>query len=142
MFVLALAYVLVLPYAVRQMMRYGGRLGTGIYETNYFAANLVLITLDTVRADRLGCYGYEKAETPWLDRLAEEGIRFAQASAAVPFYAGGTVRLGELHAASGSTGQFDPGAPTVRFELRVLQKMVTSGRAAFGSAVRTTSASA
>ena len=29
----------------------------------------------------------------------------------------GTVRLGELHAAIGSTGQFDPGAPTVRFEL-------------------------
>ena len=29
----------------------------------------------------------------------------------------GTLRLGELHAAIGSTGQFDPGAPTVRFEL-------------------------
>ncbi|HYN20281.1 MAG TPA: sulfatase-like hydrolase/transferase [Thermoanaerobaculia bacterium] len=48
------------------------------------ASNLVLITLDTVRADRLGCYGYAKAETPWLDRLAQEGVRFAQASAAVP----------------------------------------------------------
>src|SRR6476661_4772968 len=30
--------------------------------------NLVLITIDTLRADRLGCYGYSKAETPNLDR--------------------------------------------------------------------------
>jgi len=48
------------------------------------ATNLVLITLDTVRADRLGSYGYAAAETPWLDRLANEGVRFAQASAPVP----------------------------------------------------------
>lgn len=48
------------------------------------ASNVLLVTLDTVRADRLGCYGYEKAETPWLDRLAEDGIRFEQASAQVP----------------------------------------------------------
>jgi arylsulfatase A-like enzyme/Tfp pilus assembly protein PilF len=44
----------------------------------------VLITLDTVRADHLGSYGYAAAKTPWLDRLAAEGVRFAQASAAVP----------------------------------------------------------
>src|SRR5215210_1379368 len=48
------------------------------------ATNLVLITLDTVRADHLGSYGYAAAETPWLDRLATEGVRFAQASVAVP----------------------------------------------------------
>lgn len=48
------------------------------------ASNLVLITLDTVRADRIGSYGYAAAETPWLDRLAAEGVRFAQASAPVP----------------------------------------------------------
>lgn len=47
-------------------------------------ANLVLVTLDTVRADRLGAYGYAAAETPWLDRLAREGVRFEQASAQVP----------------------------------------------------------
>lgn len=46
--------------------------------------NVLLVTLDTVRADRLGCYGYAEAETPWLDRLAQEGIRFEQASAQVP----------------------------------------------------------
>lgn len=48
------------------------------------ASNLVLITLDTVRADHLGSYGYTAAETPWLDRLAAEGVRFTQASAPVP----------------------------------------------------------
>jgi choline-sulfatase len=46
--------------------------------------NLVLVTLDTVRADHLGCYGDRAAVTPWLDRLAAEGIRFAQASSPVP----------------------------------------------------------
>jgi arylsulfatase A-like enzyme/Flp pilus assembly protein TadD len=46
--------------------------------------NLLLVTLDTVRADRLGAYGYAAAETPWLDRLAREGVRFEQASAPVP----------------------------------------------------------
>ncbi len=47
-------------------------------------ASLLLVTLDTVRADRLGSYGYAAAETPWLDRLAREGVRFEQASAPVP----------------------------------------------------------
>ncbi|HKI02365.1 MAG TPA: sulfatase-like hydrolase/transferase [Thermoanaerobaculia bacterium] len=46
--------------------------------------NLILVTLDTVRADHLGCYGDRQAVTPWLDRLAGEGIRFAHASSAVP----------------------------------------------------------
>ncbi len=37
--------------------------------------NVLLITLDTVRADVLGCYGGQ-AETPNLDRLAADGVRF------------------------------------------------------------------
>jgi arylsulfatase A-like enzyme/tetratricopeptide (TPR) repeat protein len=41
-------------------------------------ANVLLITLDTTRADRIGAYGYEPAETPRLDALAEEGILFEQ----------------------------------------------------------------
>ncbi|HEX9637432.1 MAG TPA: sulfatase-like hydrolase/transferase, partial [Acidobacteriota bacterium] len=46
--------------------------------------NLVLITLDTLRADRLGCYGYAAAETPALDRLAREGTLFERAVAVAP----------------------------------------------------------
>jgi arylsulfatase A-like enzyme/Flp pilus assembly protein TadD len=46
--------------------------------------NVLLITLDTVRADRLGAYGYTGVETPNLDRLASEGVRFAAAGSPVP----------------------------------------------------------
>src|SRR6266853_816164 len=38
-----------------------------------------LITIDTLRADHVHCYGYDKLETPALDALAHEGIRFTQA---------------------------------------------------------------
>ncbi|HEY0781826.1 MAG TPA: sulfatase, partial [Thermoanaerobaculia bacterium] len=46
--------------------------------------SLLLVTLDTVRADHLGCYGYAQAETPALDGLARQGLRFADASSTVP----------------------------------------------------------
>ncbi len=46
--------------------------------------NLVLITLDTTRADRLGCYGYARAKTPTLDALAARGICFDHAITTVP----------------------------------------------------------
>jgi choline-sulfatase len=48
------------------------------------APNILLITLDTVRADRIGAYGYAKASTPVLDRLAREGARFADATTQAP----------------------------------------------------------
>jgi arylsulfatase A-like enzyme/Flp pilus assembly protein TadD len=48
------------------------------------SANILLITLDTTRADHLGCYGYKDARTPNLDRLAREGIRFARAYCPAP----------------------------------------------------------
>jgi arylsulfatase A-like enzyme len=46
---------------------------------------VVLISLDTLRADRLGVLGYPRALTPDLDRLAREGAVFAQATAAAPW---------------------------------------------------------
>jgi choline-sulfatase len=46
--------------------------------------NLLLVTLDTVRADRLGSYGYRQADTPTLDRLAREGVRFVDATTQAP----------------------------------------------------------
>jgi arylsulfatase A-like enzyme/Tfp pilus assembly protein PilF len=39
-------------------------------------ANVLLVSLDTTRADRIGCYGYSAAETPNLDALAKHGILF------------------------------------------------------------------
>jgi choline-sulfatase len=46
--------------------------------------NLVVITLDTTRADRLGPYGYTEVETPTLDRLAREGVVFEHAMSVAP----------------------------------------------------------
>ena len=46
---------------------------------------VVLITIDTLRADRLSSYGSDRVATPHIDRLAAEGIRFANASSTVPF---------------------------------------------------------
>jgi arylsulfatase A-like enzyme len=51
-------------------------------ESGVGPANLLLITLDTVRADRLGCYGYGRGTTPVLDGLAARGTLFEQAAAA------------------------------------------------------------
>ncbi len=48
------------------------------------APNLLLITLDTTRADRLGCYGYGGGRTPALDGLAASGCLFEQAFTPVP----------------------------------------------------------
>jgi arylsulfatase A-like enzyme/Flp pilus assembly protein TadD len=46
--------------------------------------NLVLVSIDTLRADRLGSYGAAGAGTPRLDALAREGVRFADVYAPVP----------------------------------------------------------
>src|SRR5450631_891310 len=42
-------------------------------------SNVFLITIDTLRADHVHCYGYEKIQTPALDALAKDGTRFASA---------------------------------------------------------------
>ncbi len=41
-------------------------------------SNILLITVDTLRADHLGSYGYARDTSPNLDRLAAEGVRFDQ----------------------------------------------------------------
>ena len=46
--------------------------------------HLLLVTLDTLRADRLGSYGHAAAQTPHLDALAGGGRRFARASTVTP----------------------------------------------------------
>ena len=46
---------------------------------------VILITIDTLRADRLSIYGSDRVKTPHMDRLAAEGVRFANASSTVPF---------------------------------------------------------
>ena len=43
--------------------------------------NIILITLDTTRADRLGCYGYHRQTSPNLDQLASESVLYTRAIA-------------------------------------------------------------
>jgi arylsulfatase A-like enzyme len=74
--------------------------------------NILLVTLDTTRADYLSCYGSVKARTPHMDALAAGGVRFADAlsASAVTPVSHATILTGRypyghglrvLHAASG-----------------------------------------
>jgi len=46
--------------------------------------NVVVVTLDTVRADHLHCYGNENIQTPTIDSLAQQGVLFEKALAQTP----------------------------------------------------------
>ncbi|MEK7485827.1 MAG: sulfatase-like hydrolase/transferase [Planctomycetota bacterium] len=46
--------------------------------------NLIILTVDTTRADHIGCYGNTQVQTPALDQLAKEGTRFANANSHIP----------------------------------------------------------
>ena len=46
--------------------------------------SVLLVTFDTTRADRIGCYGQPNAGTPTIDALAARGVRFARALTPVP----------------------------------------------------------
>ena len=58
-----------------------GRLPAGVRASDL---NLLIVTLDTTRADRIGAYGYAGVQTPNLDRLAREGVLFEQAASSAP----------------------------------------------------------
>ncbi|MGD1148832.1 MAG: sulfatase-like hydrolase/transferase [Thermoanaerobaculaceae bacterium] len=46
--------------------------------------NVLIITLDTIRADRLGAYGNRRVETPFIDGLAARGVLFEECVTAAP----------------------------------------------------------
>jgi len=78
------------PRAVRGLI--GPRVLTAVLLAGLGAAcapaerprSILLVTLDTTRADRLGCYGRAGAETPVLDALAARGARFERAFTTAP----------------------------------------------------------
>jgi arylsulfatase A-like enzyme len=63
----------------------------------------VLILLDTVRADRLSCYGYGRETSPFLSRLADEGVLFEKAVAFAPWTLPSMVNLFTANRADSST---------------------------------------
>jgi choline-sulfatase len=46
--------------------------------------NVLVVTIDTLRADRLGCYGFGLAHTPAIDALSEEGVRCTDVASSAP----------------------------------------------------------
>ena len=46
--------------------------------------NVVIVTLDTTRADRIGAYGFDNVSTPFIDSLADRGVTFLRAYAVTP----------------------------------------------------------
>ena len=86
--------------------------------------SVLLITIDTLRADRLGAYGDAKARTPALDALARQGVVFARAYTPVPITLPAHVSLmtGLLPPAHGVRGNgafaLGPQAPTLAEALK------------------------
>jgi arylsulfatase A-like enzyme len=56
-----------------------------VYVPRSDARFVVLISLDTLRADHLACYGYERDTSPNIDLLARDGVRFAETRAPSPW---------------------------------------------------------
>ncbi|WP_254538281.1 sulfatase [Halomarina litorea] len=85
--------------------------------------NLLLIVLDTVRRDRLSCYGHDRETTPTLDAFADRATRYEQAVAAAPWTAPShasmfTGQYPTRHRVFGSQPQLDEGLPVVADRLR------------------------
>src|SRR5216683_7608986 len=100
--------------------------------------NVVVITIDTLRTDHLGCYGYKQIRTPNIDALASDGARFERAYTPVPvtlpahtvIFTGTYPMLSGMHDFSGN--KLSPGQPTLASVLK--QHGYTTG-AVLGSAV-------
>ena len=71
--------------------------------------DIVLILLDTLRADRLSCYGFEQETTPHLDAFAAESVLFQQAVSPAQWTipAHGSLFTGEYPSTHGTTQIFD-----------------------------------
>ena len=75
--------------------------------------DVYLVTIDTLRADHVHCYGYERVQTPALDGLAKDGVRFAEAFTPSPITntSHTTILTGLLPSSHGVTDFAIPLAP-------------------------------
>src|SRR5229473_3299504 len=100
--------------------------------------NVVVITIDTLRADHLGCYGYKLIRTPHIDALASESVRFLRAYTPVPvtlpahtvIFTGTYPTLSGMHDFSGN--KLNASQPTLA---TVLKQQGYATGAVIGSAV-------
>ena len=110
----------------------------GLFAQAKPAPNVVFITIDTLRPDHLGCYGYKQIHTPNIDALASESVRFTRAYTPVPvtlpahtvIFTGTYPLLSGMHDFSGN--KLNPSQPTLASVLK--QQGYVTG-AVVGSAV-------
>jgi arylsulfatase A-like enzyme/Tfp pilus assembly protein PilF len=77
--VLAIAFL-----GLASVIALSGRPQPAAAEAGQDKPNVILVTIDTLRADRVRSYGYAGVETPHVDALAREGVRFTHAYTPVP----------------------------------------------------------
>ncbi|MGQ0720412.1 MAG: sulfatase [Candidatus Eiseniibacteriota bacterium] len=77
------ALLLVVPAALRILPALGPP--TPVRAGSSGDTNLLLVTVDTLRPDGLGCTGSATARTPWMDRLARRSVLFADCATPAPW---------------------------------------------------------
>ncbi len=89
-------------------------LGAGQTQKRAAKPDVFLVTIDTLRADHVHCYGYANIQTPALDGLAKDGIRFTQAFTPSPITntSHTSILTGLLPSSHGVTDFAVPLAPT------------------------------
>src|SRR5947209_1922838 len=85
--------------------------------------DVFLVTIDTLRADHVHCYGYDRGATPALDGLAKDGIRFTQAFTPSPITntSHASILTGLLPGSHGVTDfavPLGPASPTIAESLK------------------------
>jgi len=79
--------------------------------------NIILISIDTLRADHLGSYGYERDTSPNMDKLAEEGVLFENAFSQAPWT---LPSMASMH-----TSLYPTQIGLSKFEYRINDKLLT-----------------
>ena len=85
--------------------------------------NVLLVVLEGARADHMGCYGYGRETTPFLDQVARQGVRcsaaFTTAPSVLPAMASLLTGLfAHAHGATEESGALPPGTPLLPELLR------------------------
>ena len=88
--------------------------------------NVILISIDTLRADHLGCYGYERETSPHIDALASDGVTFLNTYASSPWTLPSHISLltslhGVNHQVAYEDDVMDSSIPTLADIMRVNQ---------------------
>lgn len=95
-----------------------------LFRTQDEAPNVILVSLDTLRADHLACYGYSRATSPNLDKLAADSVLFQNTFASSPWTLPSHVSLltglDEVnHGVRTLSDKMNPGLPVLADYLRV-----------------------